>query len=30
MKGTDPYHLMVSDEDKKISEMVIEFAKGPG
>jgi hypothetical protein len=30
MKGADSYDLAIPDEDKKIPEMVIEFAEGPG
>jgi hypothetical protein len=30
VEGTDSYDLAIPDEDKKISEMVIEFAKRPG
>jgi hypothetical protein len=30
MEGTDPYDLTILDEDKKVSEMVIEFAQRPG
>jgi hypothetical protein len=30
VEGTDSYDLTAPDEDKEISEMVIEFAKRPG
>jgi hypothetical protein len=30
MEGTDSDYFAIPDEDKKISEMVIELAQGPG
>jgi hypothetical protein len=30
MKGADARDLSIPNEDKKISEMVVEFTKGPG
>jgi hypothetical protein len=30
MEGADSYDFAIADENKKISEMVIEFAKRPG
>jgi hypothetical protein len=30
MEGTDSYNLAIPDENKKVSEIIIEFAQGPG